>query len=55
MLKATPVKAHSHCAFFSDFVCDSSYRNKWVVQDSIEVFSLCDCNNITNSCVAHYK
>ena len=50
------VNAHSHCAFFfSDCDCDSSFRNKWVVQDSVEVFTLCDCDNITNSYVAHFK
>ena len=27
------VKAHSHCAIFPDCDCDSSYRNKWIVQD----------------------
>ena len=41
--------------FFSDCDCDSSYRNKWVAQDSMEMFTLCDCNNMTNSYVAHYK
>ena len=35
--------------FFSDCDCDSSYRNKWVVQDSREVFTLCDCDNISKS------
>ena len=44
-----------HCAFSSDCDCDSSYRNKWVVQDSMEVFTLCDCDKITNSYVAHYE
>ena len=28
---------------FSDCDYDSSYHNKWVVQDSMEVFTLCDC------------
>ena len=28
--------------------------NKWVAQDSMEMFTLCDCD-ITNSCVSHYK
>ena len=40
---ATLLKAHSHSTFFSDCDCDSSYRNKWVVQESMEVFTLCDC------------
>ena len=40
---------------FSDCDCDSSYCNKWVVQDSMEVFTLCNCNNITNSYVAHFS
>ena len=31
------LKVHSHCVFFSDCNCDSSYHNKWVVQDSMEV------------------
>ena len=43
------LRARSHCAIFSGCDCDSSYRNKWVVQDSMEVFTLCDCDNITNS------
>ena len=47
-------KARSHCVFFfSDCDCNLVYRNKWVVQDSMEVFTLCDCDNITNSYVAH--
>ena len=49
------LKARSHSAFFSDCDCDSSYRNKYVAQDSMEVFTLCDCNNITNSYVTHCK
>ena len=49
------LKACSHCAIFSDCDCNSSYRNKWVVQDSMEVLTLCDCNNITNSYVTHNK
>ena len=49
------LKAQSHVAFFSDCDCDSSYRNKWAVQDSMEVFTVCDCDNITNSHVVHYK
>ena len=48
-------RAHSHCAIFFDCDCDSSYCNKWVVQDSMEVFTLCDFDNITNSYVARYK
>ena len=48
------IRAHSHCAaFFSDCDCDSSYHNKWVAQDSVEVFTLCDCDNIINSYAAH--
>ena len=47
--------ARSYCAIFSDCDCDSSYRNKWVIQDSMEVFTLCDCDNMTNSYTEHYK
>ena len=43
------VKARSHCAIFSDCDCDYSYRNKWVVQDSMVVFTLWNCDNVTNS------
>ena len=39
--------------FFSDCDCDSSYHNRWFVQDSMEVFTLCDCDNITY--LAHFK
>ena len=49
------LKAHSHNAFFSNRDCDSSYDNKWVVRDSMEVFTLCDCDNITGSIIAHCK
>ena len=49
------LKAHSHCAIFSDCDCDSSGCNKWIEQDSMEVFSLCDCDNLTNFYPAHYK
>ena len=49
------VRARSHCAFLSDCDCDSSYRNKWVVQDSMEVFTPCDCDNITNSYVTIFS
>ena len=35
--------------FFSNCDCDLSYYNKWVVQDSKEVFTLCDCDNLTIS------
>ena len=49
------IKAHSHYAFFSHCNCDSSCRNKWVAQDSMEVFTLCDCDNITNSYVTQCK
>ena len=45
----------SHSAIFSDCDCDSSYHNKLVVQDLIEVFTLCDCDNITNFYLAHFK
>ena len=31
------------------------YRNKWVVQDSMEVFTLFDCDNLIHSYAAHYK
>ena len=35
------LKAHSHCTiFFSDCECDSSYCNKWVVQESMKAFTL---------------
>ena len=42
-------------AIFSDCNCDSSHHNKWVVQDSMEVFTLCDCDNLTSSNLAYYK
>ena len=41
--------------FFSDYDCDSSCGNKWVVQDLIEVFTLWNYDSITNSFVAHCK
>ena len=41
--------------FFSDCDYYSSYRKKWAVQDSLEVFTFCDCDNITISYVDHYK
>ena len=41
--------------FFSDCVCNSSCYNKCVVQDSMEVSTLCDFDNITNYYVAYYK
>ena len=41
--------------FFSDCDCDSSCRNKWVVQDSTEVFTQYDCDNLTRSYIAHCK
>ena len=47
------LKARSHCAFFPHCDFNFVYRNKWVVQDSMEVFTLCDCGNITYSYVAH--
>ena len=28
--------------------CDFSYRDQWVVQDSMQVFTLRNCNNIAN-------
>ena len=37
------IKAQSHRTFFIDCDCDSCYRNKWVVQNTMEVFTLCDC------------
>ena len=50
------LKARSHCAFFFSYCnCDFPYRNKWVVQDSMEVFTRCDCNNIPRSYVVHCK
>ena len=49
------IRACSHCEIFSDCDCSSSYGNKWVVQDSMVVFTLCDCDNNTNSYLAHYK
>ena len=42
-------RARSHCALSSDCYCDSSYHSKWVIQSSMEVFTLCDYDNITNS------
>ena len=50
-----PLKAHSHCTFFSDCYWDSSYHNKWVAQNSMKVFTICDFDNITNSYVVHHK
>ena len=49
------LRARSRCAIFSHYDGDSSYRKKWVVQESTEVFTLCDCDNITNSYLVHYK
>ena len=49
------LRARSHCAFSSDCDCDSSYHDKCVVQNSMEVFTLCDCDKITNSYAAHYE
>ena len=49
------LRARSHCAIFSDCDCYSSYGDKCVVQDSMEVFTLCDCDNITNPYLANYK
>ena len=48
-------RAHSLCVIFYECECDSSYRFKWVVWHSMEVFTLCDCDNIRNSYLAHYK
>ena len=45
----SPFRAHSHSAFFCDCDCDSFLCKKWVTQDSMEVFTLCDCDSITNS------
>ena len=53
LIKRDPLKGSFTLCIFYD--CDSSYRNKWVVQDSMEVFTLCDSDNITNSYTAHYK
>ena len=39
--------------FFSNSDRDSSCHNKKVVQDSMEVFTLCNCDNITNSYAIH--
>ena len=47
------LKARSQCAFFSDYDCYSFHRKKWVAQYSMEVFTPCDCDNITNSYAAH--
>ena len=41
--------------FFSDCDYDSSYSSKWVVQDSMKVFTLCGCYNTTRSYTAHCK
>ena len=50
------IRVHSHCAFFfSDCDCDSYYHSKWVVQNSMEVFTLCNCDNLTSSYAAHCK
>ena len=49
------LRDHSYCAILSECDCNSSYRNKWVVQDLIEVFTLCNCDNIMNSYLAHHK
>ena len=32
---------------------DFSYQNEWVVQDSMDVFTLCNCDSITSSYAAH--
>ena len=45
----------THRAFFSDYDCNSCDRNKWVLQDSMEVFTQCDYDNIINSYSAHCK
>ena len=31
------------------------YRNKWVVKDSMEVFTLCDCDNFISFYTPHHK
>ena len=51
IFKVVAFKTHSHCAI----VTDSSYHNKWVVQDTMEVFTLYDCENLTSSYAAHCK
>ena len=52
---ASFLRDRSQCAIFSDCGCDSSYRNQWVTQDSMEVFTLCDCKNVTTFYIARYK
>ena len=47
------VKGPFTLCIFYDCDCDLVYRKKWIVQDSMEVFTLCHCENITNSFVAH--
>ena len=49
------VRTGSYCAILSDFDCHSSYCNKWVAQDSMEMFTLCNYNKIINSYHAHYE
>ena len=49
------LKVYSHGSYFSDCDCDSSCRNTWVVEESMELFELCDCTSITNSYVAQYQ
>ena len=46
-----------HAGGLSCSDCDSysSYRNKWVVQNFMDVFTLCDCDNVTRSYTVHYK
>ena len=41
--------------FFSDCDSDSSYHIKWIVQELMEVFTLCDCGNITNFFLVYCK
>ena len=44
-----------HCVLFSSCNCDSCYRNKWAVQDSVKAFTPCDCDSITISYTIHYN
>ena len=37
------LKAHSHCAFFLIMIVILLIANKRLVQDLMEVFTLCDC------------
>ena len=35
--------------------CDFTYRKKWVVKDSVQVFTLCDCDNIASPYTVRWK